>query len=291
MLFISIRWYIRQVILKMPVVGLNPNAGSRGAEMSRFVGKLKQVLQAVPQSMGFRSAQPVSVKPRILLIASLAQANIDDLADRVAGADAGLLPITKSTGVDSLAKVSQAVSDIPWGGWLRDIAEGEIERVTKIGFDFVVFPPASTPLATLKDDKVGKILEIGTSLSEDLLRAVDALPVDAVLVANEQKGEYCLTWQHLMFFQQCANSLSKPLLVSIPLNVSANELQALWEAGVNGVVVGVEVGQPTERLKELRQVIDKLVFPPQRERRKTEALLPYTSISGETDIATEEEEE
>jgi hypothetical protein len=276
----------------MPVIGLNPNAGSRGAEMSRFVDKLKQVSQAVPQSMGFRSAQPVSVKPRILLIASLAQADIDDLADRVAGADAGLLSITKlSSGANALGKVSQAVSDIPWGGWLRDIAEGEVERVTKTGFDFVVFPPASTPLATLKDDKVGKILEIGATLSEGLLRAVDALPVDAVLVTNEQEGEYFLTWQHLMFFQRCADLLSKPLLVSIPSKVSANELQALWEAGVNGVVVGVGTGQPVERLRELRQVIDKLVFPPQRERRKTEALLPYTSISGELDITTEEEEE
>ena len=259
--------------------------------MSQFIDKLKQVSQAVPQSMGFRSAQPVSVKPRILLIASLAQADINDLADRVAGADAGLLPLTKSTGADSLAKVSQAVSDIPWGGWLRDIASGETERVTKIGLDFVVFPPASTPLATLKDNKVCKILEIGATLSEGLLRAVDALPVDAVLVTNEQEGEYFLTWQHLMFFQRCADLLSKPLLVSIPSKVSANELQALWEAGVNGVVVGVEAEQPVERLKELRQVIDKLVFPPQRERRKTEALLPYTSISGELDITTEEEEE
>jgi len=259
--------------------------------MSRFVDKLKRVSQAVPQSMGFRSAQPVSVKPRILLIASLAQADIDGLAERVAGADAGLLPITKLTGANALGKVSQAVSDIPWGGWLRDIAEGEVERVTTIGFDFVVFPPASTPLATLKDDKVGKILEVGTSLSEGLLRAVDALPVDAVLVADEQKGEYFLTWQHLMFFQRCADSLTKPLLVSIPPNVSANELQALWGAGVNGVVVGVGAGQPTERLKELRQVIDKLVFPSQRKRRKAEALLPYTSISGEMEIAIEEEEE
>ena len=259
--------------------------------MSRFVDKLKRVSQAVPQSMGFRSAQPVSVRPRILLIASLAQADIDGLADRVAGADAGLLPITKLTGANALGKVSHAVSDIPWGGWLRDIAEGEVERVMKIGFDFVVFPPASTPLATLKDDKVGKILEVGASLSEGLLRAVDALPLDAVLVADEQEGEYFLTWQHLMFFQRCADSLTKPLLVSIPPNVSANELQALWGAGVNGVVVGVGAGQPTERLKELRQVIDKLVFPSQRKRRKAEALLPYTSISREPDIATEEEEE
>jgi len=161
----------------------------------------------------------------------------------------------------------------------------------KIGFDFVVFPPASTPMAALKDEKVGKILEVGTSLNEGLLRAVDELPVDAVLVGDKQEGKYFLTWQHLMFFQRCADLLTKPLLVSIPSSVSAKELQALWEAGVNGVVVEAGVEQPVERLKELRQVIDKLIFPSQRKRRKAEALLAYTPISEDRDIATEEEEE
>ena len=112
--------------------------------------------------------------------------------------------------------------------------------------------------------------------------------MDAVLVASEQEGE-SLTWQHLMFFQRCADLLTKPLLVSIPSNVSANELQALWEAGVNGLVVETGAGQPSERLKELRRAIDKLVFTAPRKPRKAEPLLPYPS--GETSIATEEEEE
>jgi hypothetical protein len=268
MLFISNRWHM----------------------MSRFVDKLKRVSQAVPQPMGFRAAQPTPDKPGILLIASLAQADVDGLADRVAGADAGLLHIAKlSSGAKALGKVSQAASDIPWGGWLGGIAEGEVEPMSKVGFDFVVFPPASTSLAILKDDKVGKILEVRASLSEGLLPAIDELPVDAVFVASEQEGEYFLTWHHLMFFQRCADLLTKPLLVSIPSNVSANELQALWEAGVNGVVVGVGAEQPTERLKELRQVIDKLVLTPRRKPRKAEPLLPHTYISEEADIATEEE--
>ena len=258
--------------------------------MSQFVDKLKRVSQVAPQPIGFRATQPTSAKPRILLIASLAQADIDGLADQVAGVDAGLLRIAKlSPGAKAFAKVSQAVSDIPWGGWLEGIAEGEVERMAKIGFDFVVFPPDSTSLAILKDEKVGKILEVGESLSEGLLPAIDELPVDAVLIAGEKEGEYFLTWQHLMFFQRCADLLTKPLLVSIPSNVSANELQALWEAGVSGVVAGVGAGQPTERLAELRQVIDKLALPSQRKRRKAEALLPHIDISEEADIATEEE--
>ena len=258
--------------------------------MSRFVDKLNQISQAAPQPMGFRLAQSVPSKPKVLLIASLPQANVDSLADYVAGADAGLLPISNlSSGAKTIQKICRAASDIPWGGWLRDVGQGEISQIVKAGCDFMVFPAAKTSLAVLQNSKVGKILEVEASLSGDLLRAVDELPVDAVLIAGEQKGGYFLTWHHLILFQRFANLLTKPLLVSVPSTVTANELQALWGAGVDGVVVEVGAGQPTERLNELRQAIDKLTFPPQRKRGKAEALLPY--IGGETGIEAEVETE
>ena len=258
--------------------------------MSQFIDKLNQISQTVLQPMGFRAAQPASEKPRILLIASLAQANIDGLTERVAGADAGLLRIPGLSSVTkALENVSQAVPEIPWGAWLEGIGKEEIEQIAKVSCDFMVFPPASTSLAILKDDKVGKILEVEVSLSEGLLRAVNELPADAVLIADEHDGEYPLTWHHLMSVQRCASLLAKPLLVTIPSNVSTNELQALWEAGVNGIVVGVGAKEPVGRLRELRQVIEKLVFPSPRKRRKAEALIPH--ISEETDDVTEIEEE
>ena len=258
--------------------------------MSQFIDKLKKVSQAAPQSMGFRTIQPSSNKPGVLLIASLAQIDVDSLAERVAGADAGLLRIAKlSSGAKVLGKVKQAVPGIPWGGWLEGIAEKEAEQLAKAGFDFVAFPPASTSLAILKADKVGKILEVSTSISKDLLPAIDELPVDAVLIASEKEEEYFLTWQHLMVFQWCADLLTKPLLVSIPSNISTNELQTLWEAGVNGVMVRLESEQPTGRLQELRRAIDKLAFTATRKSKKPKPLLPY--LSGKTNIAVEEEEE
>jgi hypothetical protein len=241
--------------------------------------------------MGFRATQPSSDKTRILFIVSLTNTDVDSLADRVAGADAGLLRLAKlSSGAKALEKVSQLVPDIPWGGWLEGINEEEVEQMTKIGFDFVVFPPAGTSLAILKDNKAGKILNINTLISEDLLAAVNELPVDAVLVSGEQEKDYFLTWQHLMFFQRCSDLLTKPLLISIPSNASTTELQALWEAGANGVVVKTESEQPIGRLTELRQAIDKLALPRPRKLKKTRPLLPYTSQKGYA-VAEEEEEE
>jgi len=258
--------------------------------MSRLIDRLNLASQAVLRPLGFGAAQPVSEKPKILLIASLSRANASSVANYVAGADAGLLRIPKlSSGAKILKEISQAMSDIPWGGWLRDIGTQGIKQMVKVGCDFVVFPAANTSLVILQNSEVGRILEVEASLSEGLLRAVNELPVDAVLIASEQEGEYFLTWHHLMLFRRFADLLTKPLLVSIPSNVTANEVQALWQAGVDGVVVEVGVGQPAEGLNELRQTIDNLAFPSQRKRGKAEALLPH--ITEETRVPTEEEEE
>ena len=258
--------------------------------MSRFIDKLSQVSQGMSQSMGFRRTQPASEKPKILLIASLIGTSVGGLADYVTGADAGLLRIPKlSSGAKTLKEMSQAMSDIPWGGWLRNTDQSGIKQMAKAGCDFVVFPAANTPLALLQNDEIGKILEVESSLSEGLLRAVNELSIDAVLIAAEQEGEYFLTWHHLILFQRFADLLTKPLLASIPPNVTANELQTIWGAGVDGVVIEAGAGQPADRLKKLRQVIDKLAFPSQRKRGKAEALLPH--IGSEASIVTKEEEE
>ncbi len=258
--------------------------------MSRFIDKLNQLSRVELQPIGFRTKQPTSPKPKIQLVACLAQESVESLADYVAGADAGLLRISKlDSGAKALQKVSQAVSDIPWGGWLQGISQGKIKQMVKASCDFVVFPATNTPLALLQNDEVGKILEIEASISEGLLRAANELPIDAVLITSEQREDYFLTWQHLMLFQRFTDLLTKPLLVSIPSNVTAGELQALWEAGVDGVVIEMRVGQPQDRLKELRQVIDKLVFPSPRRHGKTEPLLPR--IGQESGIVTTEEEE
>ena len=256
--------------------------------MSRFIDKLKQASLVVPQPMGFKAEKPVSLKPNMLLVASVTEVNIDSLADYMAGADAGLLLISKlSSGVKTLKEMAQAVSGIPWGGWLRNIGRREMEQMVKAGCDFAVFPAATTSLTIIQNEEVGKILEVEASLSEGLLKAVDELPVDAVFIGGEKKGG--LTWHHLMLFQRFADLLTKPLLASIPAKVTANELQALWEAGVDGVIVEVGVGHPVGRVSELRQMIDKLAFPSQRKRGKAEALLPYVGSEGSTVVEEEEE--
>jgi hypothetical protein len=256
--------------------------------MSRFIDKLKRVSQLAPQPMGFKVVQPVS-KPRMLLVARLPQVDVDNLADYVSGADAILLPIAKLTSeAKKLREIVQAMPDIPWGGLLTGTRQDRIKRIVQAGGDFVVFP-ANASLKILEDEEVGKVLEVEASLDEGLLRTADELPVDAVFITDQEKSGYFLTWHHLMSFMHSANLLTKPLLVSVPASVTAGELQAIWEVGVDGVVADTEVGQPVGKFKKLRQMIDSLALPSKRRRVKAAALFPH--LRGETGTVTVEEEE
>ncbi len=248
--------------------------------MSKLIDKLNQIAKAVPQPIGFRAAQSASPKTELVLIANVTQAT------NISGADAVLIS-QLSPGAKALQKIARSLPNIPWGLILEDINRKGIRPMIEAGCDFVVFP-ASAAIALPDDDKIGKVLQVESSLSEGLIRAINELPADAVLIAREQEGECPITWRHLMLFQRFADLLTKPLLVPVPLNMAANELQILWEIGVDGVVAEVGGERPGERLEELRQTIDKLTLAP-RQRRKTEALLPR--IGGETSPAAETEEE
>jgi len=249
--------------------------------MSRLIDKLNQVSRAVPQPMGFRATQATSLKPKMLLIASLAEVDINGLADYIAGADAGLLPVSDLTsGAETLRKICQVVPDVPLGGWLGSIDSEESEQIERSCSDFVVFRATNSSLGILQRKGVGKILQVEASLDEGLLAAIDELPVDAVLITTEP-GEHFITWHDLMIFRYFAGLLTKPIIAVVPSDVEADELKTIWEAGVNGVVL-----KAGENLQKLRQTIDNMNFPPQRKRGRVEAILPHTV--GEVDSEEED---
>jgi hypothetical protein len=233
--------------------------------MSKFIDKLNSIASGGLAPMGFRAAG-AKPKPKMALVAHAAEAKAD-------GADAMLVSIPKAA--KSLKKPK---AKIPWGGWLKEVSAAEVKRLVEGGADFIVFPAASVSSAVLEDEKLGKIVEVEADIEASLLKSIDDLPIDAVLIAGEKPS---LTWQDLMLFRRCANILSKPLLVMVSPDVTASELQALCEAGVAGVVAGAN-------LDKLRKAIDKLTVP-KASKRRAEPLLPR--MGGGVGTVSEEEEE
>jgi len=263
--------------------------------MSKLINKLNRISGAMSQPIGFTTSRSLSEKPRMLLIASspfLPIGKVNSPADYSGSADAWLLRITKSNLEASIAQeITQSLPEVPWGIWLRNIGKTEIAAAYKAGSDFVVFPATSEVTAIPQDDKLGKILQVKSSLNDDSLKAVGELRVDAVLLTDENDVESSLTWHYLMLLQRFTSLLTKPLLVSVPLNVTADELQILWNTGAGGVIFEVSNSQHIKRLGKVRQYIDNLTPPQLRKPGKAGARLPYVGgdSSAMPDIDDEEE--
>lgn len=252
--------------------------------MSKFIEKLKNSTKIAPEPIGFRSSV-VRSKPKISLVAYI-PSSMKISADSIAGADAALVTIEEvKPGPELMKELGESIQNIPWGLWLKDQMPEDFTE--SIDPDFLVFP-LDTPLLNLRD-KTGKILEIGLSAGEGVLRAIGDLPENAVLI-NEKPEK--LTWRFLAQVQRIDNLVSKSLLVNIPPSIEINNLQMLWNAGADGIVVDASAGEAT--IKELRQLIDKAEFPLPRKSRRAEvtlASIPIKSTDREEEEGEEEEEE
>lgn len=258
--------------------------------MSLFIDRLKRISRTSPRSIGFKAASSVSAILKMQLVAGLEADGAGQLTGHIIGADAVMLSLAnRSAGVKTLREIAKAVSDIPCGVRLPAVPE-DIKPLGKAGGDFAVFPSDCAVMGLLEGDTPGKIIEVEAAINEGLLRAINQLPLDAVLV-NCQKEGTALTWQHLMLFRRFADLLAIPLLASIPATVTATQLQAIWDAGVSGVVVGVTGEQPQDRIQELRKMIDNLAFPAAHGRYREEIRLARITHQPNTVADVEEEEE
>ncbi|MDO8567696.1 MAG: hypothetical protein Q7R57_03160 [Dehalococcoidales bacterium] len=237
--------------------------------MSQLIEKLNRVAKPASQPLGFRIAQAVAPKAQMLLIARPVSAESLTGLDE---ADAVLLHSIPPE-ARALQKLAKSLAGIPWGIWDKT-DEKELKLIVEAGGDFIVFPAAGPVAVMPQGNKLGKILQVESSLNEGLLRAINDLPVDAVLIADENKIESGVTWQQLMLYQRDAAMLGKPLLVSVAPDLSVNELQALWDIGVDGIVVEVSKGQ-TDKLSAIHRTIGNLTNNSARRKQgKTGVVVP-----------------
>ncbi len=252
--------------------------------MSKLIDRLTQTAETVAAPMGFGAAKRASVKLKMVLVARVEPAdNTAPLADYVSSADA-VVTTQINTGQD----IARSLPCTVWGLWREEKGRQPIKELAEAGADFAVLP-LDAELGLAGTEKMGKILLVEPSLSEGLVGTINELPADAVLLADDQREKDAVTWRQLMLCQRFTDLLSRPLLATVPASVTGDELKALWKAGVDGVVVAVKTIKQAEKLKALRQIIDKTDFAT-RPRKKVSALLPRISEEP-ADVPDVEEEE
>jgi hypothetical protein len=253
--------------------------------MSKLIDKLRKLSQAAPQPMGFHTSRPVETNSKILIIGSFTLKNTATPLKSNTGADAVLIHTdeVEATAKD-IQKAAKALGDIPWGVYLEE-SGGDIATLIEAGCDFVVFSPTSLIPEIPQDEKIGKILQVESSMDDGLLRAINDLPADAVLVTDALDDSETLTMHRLMIYRHLANFIAKPLIVPVAANITEAELKALQDVEIDGIMA--ELGG--DNLKELSKTISKLPPRTVKKRDKGGVMLPH--IGGETSSKPPEEEE
>jgi hypothetical protein len=260
--------------------------------MSKLIAKLKKACECAPQPMGFFSQQAAAEKPRMQIVVKVDSADSEALPEMLKSADALVLPLTRSNDMQALEKVCQAGSEVPWGGWLAGEGKEIVNQAAKSACDFVIFPAEKTPLNILQKEKMGMLMEIEPSLPESLLRTINELSIDAVVVSWKWE-ENDISWYHLMVYTRLASGLNKPLLAAVPAAITSDELQALWDIGITGIILTASGKRFVEALARVRQAANELTESDTKKKGKLRVILPRIAAEtrAEEEGGGEEEEE
>ncbi len=250
--------------------------------MSKFIEKLKQHTQVTPAPMGFGKA-PAQEKTRIMFIALVSKTDSKNLRELTRGADAVLVESESLESLsDGLSDLKKTIPDAVLGGWVNNVSPTKT-NTANIDSDFIAFSPES-PLVELPVE-LGRMLEVGIDTPDAELRAIDDLPVEAVLFTDKPEQ---ITWHYIIAIQRLENLLTKPILAFIPESASISELQTLWSVGVDAVVI--EISTPG-RIVQLQADADKVIFPLPRKSKKADVRLPFVSPPSQEESEEEEEGE
>ena len=233
--------------------------------------------------MGFHTSAEAASTP-LVIVASLTKTSAADAGSlAAAGIDAGILGL-KGLSAKSLGQLTEAVGGVPLGLFLESTEKDAIAKSIDMGCDFVVFG-LKTPLEAINREGLGRILKIESSLEPGLVRTINGLPlsIDAVLIAGDEPA---ITIERLLIYQRFAELLDKPLLVALSSTITADELNGLFQAGVNGLVL--PEGLSAEAVADLKKAAGGLS---RAAKRKTGAAAILPRLGGEPETGVEEEEE
>ena len=258
--------------------------------MSRFLDRLEKIGRGVPISMGFTSGVHEEKAPTMALLGSLSNpARFSEGGSIIAkvGMDGALFLGTEEK--KNLKELTKTLGKIPWGIKVQGLSADQANGFRGQGCDFLAFAPEAAFLEAVEDDDTGYLLCVESDMEEWYLRAIEDLPVDAVLL-RPKSLELPLTFQHLITIGSVRSSFSKYLLLEVPGTLSAGEIEGLREIGVDGLVVDATV----HSAEEIGALKESLLARPRRQRSargKASAILPASSYAAHGGPGHDEEED
>lgn len=227
--------------------------------MSKLLERLEQVNKGPVRTLGFAPRREAETLPTMLLLACVDGAKRQDLSKLSSRTDALVLPLDALEGSASQPAPPEGAV---WG-IAFDEAEGNlVEIANEKGGDFVTFNLDGVLVDYLSEGEVARILRIPADLDESLMRGLEDLPVDVILLKRpEPQGQLSLT--HLLAISNVRSAMSRYMLLEWDAGLSSHELEQLSDMGIDGIVANLGK-MSVSAIGKLKENIDKL--PPRKTR-------------------------
>ena len=247
--------------------------------MSKLLDRLEKIGKGTVSQMGFGAAARTEKVAPMALLGRIGKAKTAATAASLseAGFDGAVLD---GISIDDADKAFNSLSGLPWGIKLDEVTSEQVAASKEKGCDFLAFSPEKAALEAFSDDakgdeETGRVLCISADMDERALQVIEDLPVGAVLLSLDSVKRP-LTMEHLLTIGSVRGAFSKYLLVELPGDLSAAELEGLRDIGVDGIVV--DAGSMSKTA--LKQCKDQLQGLSRRQRKpqgRSGALLPVGS--------------
>lgn len=247
--------------------------------MSKLADRIRKATRAEPMPIGFGAQAERKPAPTLLCLVRLAGGQAKEATQAVAqGADAVILDGADLSHLSGLAK---QLGEATIGLRCTKADRSTTVRAREAGADFVVIDGDSAAESVL-EEKLGYVFVVPHEISDIVLRVMETLSLDALLVPPPD-GTFTL--RRLVELRRLSLLTLAPLLMEVPPDAAASHLQALREAGVVGVILD---GRHLGKLASLRATIESL--PPRGRRReeRREAILPAATLAA---VSTDEEDD
>ena len=234
---------------------------------SKFLERVEEIREGAAPRLGFGMTRPPKMPGLALVITS------GGGKDETASA-AGLAPdsvLVSGSSAAQASDIAEAASGVNWGVRADGFTTADAASWREAGADVLVFSLAGTALGAVTSKDAARVLVVDTGSSPEELRDINPMPVDAVLVSlpGDPSG---WTLQDLAGLAKVSGRVGKLVLAEISGAPDGDTLEALRNAGVAGLVIGLSVGEET--IKGLKDSLLDMSRPGSDGRNRSNAILP-----------------
>ncbi len=233
---------------------------------SKFLERLDEIREGALPRLGFGQSRA----PRLPGLALIISAEGGDGAKTAGELDPDAVFIADAS-VDQAGAIAEAAPEVNWGARVDGLTAADAASWREAGADLLVFTLSGTTLGATTSRDAARVLAIDPDLSPEELRDINPLPVDAVLVSLPGDPA-AWTLQDLASIARVSGRVGKHLLAEVSAVPDGDTLEALRDAGVSGIVVGLTLG--SEAISGLRESLLNMTRPGSDRRSRSNAILP-----------------